>query len=74
MGVLKEILLNFNSFQNPQFFRFNGEPEFTNYLGGVFTILIRGVLLALIIFKLISVFGYATVYSTTTIQYNIDPN
>ena len=74
MGVIKEILLNFNSFQSPQFFRFNGEPEFTNYLGGIFTILIRGVLLALIIFKLISVFGYATVYSTTNIQYNIDPN
>ena len=72
MGVVKQILLNFNSFQSPQFFRFNGEPQFTNYLGGIFTILIRAILLALIIYKLLAVFSFSTVYSSTSIQYEID--
>lgn len=69
MGIFKDILLNFNIFQTQQFFRFNGDHEYTNVTGGIFTLLIRGLLLALLIFKLISVFTYSTVISSSTTKY-----
>lgn len=69
MGILKEILLNFNSFQTQQFFRFNGDYEYTNVLGGVFTLMIRILLLALLIYKLMGVFSYNTVNTTVTTRY-----
>lgn len=69
MGILKEILLNFNSFQTQQFFRFNGDYEYTNVLGGVFTLMIRMLLLALLIYKLMGVFSYKTVNTTVTTRY-----
>lgn len=69
MGILKEILLNFNSFQTQQFFRFNGDYEYTNVLGGVFTLVIRMVLLALLVYKMMEVFSYNTVNTTVTTKY-----
>lgn len=72
MGFIKDVLLNFNSFQTQQFFRFNGDYEYTNVLGGVFTLLIRALLLAMLIYKLLAVFRYATVNTTTTIKYEIN--
>jgi uncharacterized membrane protein len=72
MGILKEILLNFNSFQTQQFFRFNGDYEYTNMLGGVFTLMIRMLLLALLIYKLMGVFSYSIVNTTVTTRYELE--
>lgn len=40
--------------------------------GGVFTILIRGILVALLVIKLVSVFNLSTVTATTTTKYELN--
>lgn len=72
MGLLKEILLNFNGFNTQQFFRFNGDYEYTNALGGIFTICIRGLLCVMLIIKLIAVFNFSEVKTTVITKYEVN--
>ena len=72
MGLFKTFFLNFNSFQSQQFFRFNGDYEYTNVMGGVFTLIIRVLLLVLLLTKLVDVFKRNTVISSTTTSFQLD--
>lgn len=71
MGVIKNFLLNFNIFQTQQFFRFDGNYEYNNLLGGFFSLLIRLFLMALLGVKLVGVFSYSNVLVTATTSYSI---
>jgi hypothetical protein len=64
MGLLRNLFLNINAFENRQFFRFDKEAKYTNVLGGFCTIIILICVMTLLATELISVFSYTNVYAT----------
>jgi hypothetical protein len=71
MGLIKNLFLNINAFQSTQFFRFDREAKYTNFLGGVCTVFILGLLVIMLSFKMMDVLNYTNVTVSATTSYQL---